>query len=78
MSTIVASESTQDRDLERRIINYLTASHVPGARRLKVKASNGLVTLSGTLRSFYQKQLCCHVVRRVAGVVQLVDQLSVA
>ena len=69
--------SDADRDLERRIVNYLRRRHVPGLRQLDVKASNGTVTLRGHVRSFYEKQLSHHCCRRVAGVVKLIDAIDV-
>src|SRR5690606_4668934 len=51
-----------NRDLERRVVNYLHGRHVPGLRHLSVAADNGIVTLRGRVHSFYEKQLvqqCC-------------------
>lgn len=67
-----------DRDLERRISMFLADRHVPGLRQLEVAAANGTVTVRGRVRSFYEKQLCQNVCRRVAGVVHLVDAVDVA
>jgi osmotically-inducible protein OsmY len=67
-----------DRDLERRIATFLADRHLPGLRQLEIEASNGTVTLRGRVRSFYEKQLCQNVSRRVSGVVQFVDAVVVA
>ena len=67
-----------DRDLERRIVNYLYARQVPALRTISVQADNGTVTLRGEVFSFYQKQLCISCSRRVAGVLGLVDEIEVA
>ncbi|HVX16041.1 MAG TPA: BON domain-containing protein [Pirellulales bacterium] len=67
-----------DRDLERRVVNYLAGRHVPGLRHLEVEARNGTVTLRGRVYSFYEKQLCQESCRRVAGVVRYVDAVDVA
>lgn len=48
------------------------------AARLDVSARDGLVTLRGVLRSFYEKQLSLHAAKRVAGVSALRDELVVA
>jgi len=66
-----------DRDLERRVANYLSTRHVPGLRHLDVEADNGVVTLRGRVHSFYEKQLCQAFCRRVAGVVLYVDAVDV-
>ncbi|HEX7377978.1 MAG TPA: BON domain-containing protein [Pirellulales bacterium] len=68
---------TKDRDLERRVVNFLHDRHVPGLRRLAVEADNGAVTVRGRVSSFYEKQLCQAVCRRVAGVVGYIDEIDV-
>jgi osmotically-inducible protein OsmY len=73
-----AHTQQQDRELERRVVNYLSGRHVPGLRRLEVEARNGTVTVRGQVHSFYEKQLCQDCCRRVAGVVKLVDAVEVA
>ena len=67
-----------DRDLERRVTNFLFARNLPTLRRLQVAADNGTVTLRGRVHSFYEKQLCQHACRRVAGVISMVDAIDVA
>ena len=69
---------TTDRDLQRRVALYLHERHRPGLRRLKVQAESGTVEVSGTVDTFYEKQLCQHICRRVAGVVKLVDKVEVS
>ena len=66
-----------DRDLKRRVVNYLVGRGVPNLRRIRVDADGGTVTLSGRVNSFYHKQLCIHCSRRVAGVMELIDQIEV-
>jgi osmotically-inducible protein OsmY len=76
-SALIPSESA-DRDLERRILNYLAGRHVSALRQLEVEAHNGTVTLRGRVKSFYEKQLCQHCCRRVAGVVNFIDDVQVS
>jgi hypothetical protein len=66
-----------DRELERRIIGFLEAKHVPALRYLGVKAHSGVVTLTGRVYTFYEKQLCNQCCRRVAGVQQLINDVDV-
>ena len=66
-----------DRDLERRVTSFLAARHVPGLRSLAVKATGGVVTVSGQVLTFYEKQLCNQCCRRVAGVMELINAVSV-
>jgi osmotically-inducible protein OsmY len=78
MQSITETISDQaDRDLERRVTIYLAGRHVPGLRHLEVEAHNGTVTLRGRVYSYYEKQLCQAVCRRVAGVVRYIDAIDV-
>ena len=70
-------EQSLDRDLERRVVNYLISRHIPAGRVLEVEAENGVVTVRGRVKTFYQKQVCAHTCRRVAGVHELIDAIEV-
>lgn len=76
-ANVIVPGEAADRDLERRISTFLAGRHLPALRQLEVAASNGTVTLRGRVKSFYEKQLCQNVCRRVSGVVQLVDAVVV-
>jgi osmotically-inducible protein OsmY len=76
-STATSFMEQADRDLERRVANYLVGKHVPGLRHLAVEARGGTVTLRGRVQTFYEKQLCQDCSRRVAGVVRLIDAVDV-
>jgi osmotically-inducible protein OsmY len=67
-----------DVELQRRVRNFLLSRRVPRTSRLRIDAHGGVVTLHGTHRSFYHKQLCINCCLRVAGVVRLVDATRVA
>ena len=77
-SSYLRIDEHPDRDLERRVVSYLSGRHVPGLRHLEVEACSGTVTLRGTVNSFYEKQLGQQCCRRVAGVVKLIDAVDVA
>jgi osmotically-inducible protein OsmY len=66
-----------DQELARRVQNYLWGRQVPSLRRVAVESNQGVVTLRGQVRSFYEKQLCHQSCRRVAGVIGLVDEIDV-
>ena len=68
---------SDDWDLRRRVANYLLGCQMPGLRNIEIKTEGGTVVLSGRVRSFYEKQLCIHCCRRVAGVRKLVDLIEV-
>ena len=70
-------DEAQDRDLERRVANYLLGHKLPTLRHIEVESDRGTVTLRGRVFSFYQKQLCINCSRRVAGVMTLIDQIDV-
>jgi osmotically-inducible protein OsmY len=66
-----------DRDLERRVLNYLIGRQMPALRTIEVAAQGGTVVLRGKVPTFYQKQLCLNCCRRVAGVLEVIDQVDV-
>jgi osmotically-inducible protein OsmY len=72
-----ANPTHADRDLERRVKTFLSTQHRPGLRSVKVEARSGIVTLRGRVGSFYEKQLSGQLTRRVAGVIRLIDDVSV-
>ncbi|MGC3966779.1 MAG: BON domain-containing protein [Pirellulales bacterium] len=70
-------DSGADLDLQRRVASFLADSNMPGLRQLRVDAEAGVVTLRGTVRTYYEKQLSQQRCKRVAGVVRLVDKVEV-
>ena len=69
--------TNEDGDLENRIINFLHHRHVPSGKQIRAEAHLGRVVVSGKLPSKNAKWLCIECCRRVAGVVNLVDQVVV-
>ena len=67
----------EDVDLERRIANFLYHQRVPRGARIRTDVQGGTVVLSGKCSSRHAKWLCVECCRRVAGVVNLVDRVSV-
>jgi osmotically-inducible protein OsmY len=66
-----------DLDLARRVTTFLATRHRPGLRSVEVSASSGVVTLRGSVSTFYEKQLSAQLAGRVAGVTRLVDHVVV-
>jgi osmotically-inducible protein OsmY len=66
------------QDLRRRVLNYIVGHKLPTLNRIAVEADRGTVVLRGQVHSYYQKQLCLNCCRRVAGVYQLIDEITVA
>jgi len=71
------SNASIDRDLIKRVRGFLTRQHLPSLRSIEVDAAAGVVTISGRVKSFYERQLCIHCCQRVAGVVKLNDRVEV-
>lgn len=71
------STTTHRVDLKRRIESFLAGRNLPGLRQLNVRVDDGVVLLSGRVRSFYEKQLANHCCRRVAGVLEVIDSVDV-
>jgi hypothetical protein len=47
------TESEGDRDLRRRVVHFLHDANMPGLRQLSVAAHEGVVTISGRVRTYY-------------------------
>ncbi len=67
-----------DDDVRFRVSSYLKSRHFQNLRQIGVAVQNGTVTLEGTVDSFYEKQIALSSCQRVAGVLSMVDHLSVA
>ncbi len=66
-----------DQDLKQRVSGYLSSRQMYALRKLDVEAGQGVVTLTGQVASFHEKQVALNVCRRVAGVYDLVDHVEV-
>ncbi|QDU27001.1 BON domain protein [Anatilimnocola aggregata] len=66
-----------DRSLQLRIISHLAQSHHQALRRLVVDVHEGLVTLRGQVRWFYEKQLAIQHCQ-AEGARQLIDAVEVS
>lgn len=75
--TNVEATSRYDNDLQQRVRSFLTGQHRPALRNLNVEAREGVVTLRGNVPTFYEREISVRLARRVAGVVQLVDEIIV-
>ena len=70
-------ETQADDDLTFRIRLFLQM-HLPATvRRIEIGATDGVVTVAGCTRTFYERQLALACIQRVAGVRQVVDLLDV-
>lgn len=55
----------------------LRKSSYPAHRRLRCSFHEGVLTLSGRVSSFHQRQVACQLVANLAGVEELADRLEV-
>ena len=79
MTQLLSSEETSaDRDLQYRVALFVQQRQLTANARVKVQARRGVVTLRGTVPTFHRRQLLYAFARRVAGVVNVVDELDVA
>ena len=67
-----------DLEIHRRVVVHLAETNRPSLRRLAVKVHKGMITLSGCVTTFYEKQLAIHSCVAVAGCGRLVDAVQVA
>lgn len=75
--SIKNGEVSTDEQLALRVHNFLRMNHLLNGTRLRVDAEQGVVTLRGAARSFYQKQLWLSGAKHVAGVAGIVDDIEV-
>jgi hypothetical protein len=68
----------EDADLHVRVAIALTLRQRQSLREIDLEVIEGVVHLRGTLPSFFDRQLAVETARRVAGVVQVQDNLWVA
>jgi osmotically-inducible protein OsmY len=69
-------DQAADCDLRRRVQNLLSGQVC--LRPLQVDVINGVVFLSGTVRTVYEKQLAIEGCQRVAGVRSVENQVDIA
>jgi osmotically-inducible protein OsmY len=66
-----------DEDLKQRVENVLDWNPLIDASGITVSVNSGVVTLSGTVDSFWQKDRAWDLVSNVSGVVDVADALRV-
>jgi len=81
MSTTVSNEidrfdQAEDTELERRIVNFLHL-RLPDLSTVKVETHHGTAILHGTVPSSSVQCRCLDCCRHVAGVLNVIDRLSV-
>jgi len=69
--------TSADRDLQNRVALFIQQRQLSRGAKLTVLARRGVVTLSGVVSTFHQRQLLHSLTRHVAGVIQVQDELDV-
>ena len=69
--------SSEDSLLARRVQLFLASQPRPALRYLQVEASSSTVTLRGLVTTYYERQLALQCSRQVAGVRELIDEITV-
>ena len=74
--SIISTEQI-DRVLQVKVHNQLVGKKVPALKFLDVRVENYVVTLNGSVRSYFAKQLAVHCCEHVEGVTDVVDEIQV-
>jgi hypothetical protein len=70
------SAKPADRDLQHRIVLFLTLRHFRPLQGLQIEVRDGIVTLRGRIDSPQEKETRIRSVQRVAGVSRVVDEMQ--
>lgn len=66
-----------DSDVQGRVSNFLHNKKFPAFRDINVEVHHGTVTLTGSVCSYYEKQVALNTCQRVAGVLSMIDHIDV-
>ena len=66
-----------DIPLDDKVLAALEQNPHLAGRNLRFEAEQGRVTLLGTVRSYYQKQMAQEALREVDGIAQIYNELEV-
>lgn len=66
-----------DTEVLNRVKDFLFSRHFPSIRELDVNVDEGIVTLSGRVQSYYEKQIAMNSCQHVAGVLSMIDKIVV-
>ena len=64
-------------DLKRRVEGFLLSRNYPALRGLCITVQGGQVVISGSVSTFYEKQLASNCAQRVAGVLEVINEIIV-
>ncbi|MCC7084988.1 MAG: BON domain-containing protein [Pirellulales bacterium] len=67
-----------DRQVRKRIVEFLRRHHFPRLNRLRFEVRNGVVTVEGNVQSLRERMVCIACCRCIDGVDQIVDRIQVS
>ena len=70
-------KNINDDRLKRKISELLCGQHFPSFKTLNVEVDHGLVTISGSLESYYHRQVALSTCQQLADVITVIDMMSV-
>jgi osmotically-inducible protein OsmY len=71
------AEKRSDDEIAKRALDILAWDVSVPNERIQVKVQKGLLTLSGEVDWYYQKQAAENAVRKLSGVVAVIDQIAI-
>jgi len=77
-STTLMHVTDSDAALQQEVVNYLNGPEFPTLLGVTIRVVDGVVTLSGEVRSYYARQVLVHACRRMTRVAEVNDELRVA
>ena len=77
METIPLRKDYRDATVQRRIATFLDSRNFSSFNHLEVSVVNRVATIYGVVDSFYEKQVALNSCKRVAGVIDVVDDIRV-
>ena len=73
----IANKIPSDATVRQRVASALNERHPTAFRSFEIKVVQGVVTLTGKVQSFYQRQIAITTCQKVAGVFSLIDEVEV-
>ncbi len=71
-------KNKKDDRLRQQISLLLNQQHFPSFKDLNVEVDHGLVTISGTLQSYYHRQIALSTCQQLVDVITVIDMMVVS
>ncbi len=70
-------KKTEDDRLRNEISHLLNDQNYPSFKELSVEVDHGLVTISGTLQTYYHRQIALSTCQQLVDVITIIDMMEV-